>query len=406
MPKDGAVEARTEEASSDSASRVPCAIARRALSPASYRRASPTGRGGGFVLLPTGLDDFSLHGTITRSMMRRLSVFTFVLAAALAVAGCSAPGLEGTEAPGTVSVAVPPGFGAMPVPPQNPLLARRITLGERLFFDPILSSDRTVSCSTCHLPVLAFTDAHLRSVGVQGRRGKRNAPSLLNVAYRTPLFWDGSQRSLESQALTPLEDSLEMDLPVADALARLAAHPEYPDLFAEVFDGEGPSAQTLSLALAAFQRTLVSAPVAFDRHRAGDREAFSEEERRGLFLFEGHCQSCHAGPFLTTGGFANNGATVTDEDPGRELVTSDPADRGAFRIPSLRAVARTAPYFHDGRFNTLEAVIAHYDRGGDGTPGQDPRVGPLALTDAERAALVAFLRTFDDEAATLHSPSP
>lgn len=337
-------------------------------------------------------------------MMRRFSLLMLALVVALAVAGCGASRLEGAEDPGTVAVLGPPGFGAVPVPPQNPLAARRVALGERLFFDSILSSDRTVSCSTCHLPVLAFTDAHLRSVGVQGRRGMRNAPSLLNVAYRTSLFWDGSQRSLESQALVPLEDSLEMDLPVADALARLAAHPEYPALFVEAFDGEGPNAQTLSRALAAFQRTLVSAPVAFDRHRAGERDAFSDEERRGLFLFEGHCQSCHAGPFLTTGGFANNGAAVTDEDPGRELVTSDPADRGTFRIPSLRAVARTAPYFHDGRFNTLEAVVAHYDRGGDGTPGQDPRVGPLALTDAERAALVAFLRTFDDEAATPHVP--
>ena len=339
-------------------------------------------------------------------MMRRLSLFILALVAVLAVAGCNASKLEGPEGSGVVGVPVPPGFGAVPVPPRNPLLVHRVALGERLFFDPILSSDRTVACSTCHLPVLAFTDAHLRSVGVQGRRGTRNAPSLLNVAYRTSLFWDGGEPSLESQALTPLEDSLEMDLPVADALARLTAHPEYPDLFAEAFDGEGPNAQTLRLALAAFQRTLVSAPVAFDRHRAGDRDAFSDEERRGLFLFEGHCQSCHAGPFLTTGGFANNGAAVTDEDPGRELVTSDPTDRGTFRIPSLRAVARTGPYFHDGRFNTLEAVVAHYDRGGDGTPGQDPRVGPLALTDAERAALVAFLRTFDDEAATPHFPAP
>jgi len=336
--------------------------------------------------------------------MKRSSLSLFALVVALAVAGCATSTLESQGDSSTVAVSVPHGFGAVPVPPQNPLVARRVALGERLFFDPILSSDRTVSCSTCHLPVLAFTDAHLRSVGVQGRRGRRNAPSLLNVAYRTSLFWDGSQRSLESQALTPLEDSLEMDLPVADALARLAAHPEYPALFAEAFDGEGPNAQTLSFALAAFQRTLVSAPVAFDRHRAGDREAFSDKEQHGLFLFEGHCQSCHAGPFLTTGGFANNGAAVTDEDSGRERVTSDPADRGTFRIPSLRAVARTAPYFHDGRFNTLEAVVDHYNRGGDGTPGQDERIGPLSLTDAERAALVAFLRTFDDEAAPPHVP--
>jgi cytochrome c peroxidase len=253
--------------------------------------------------------------------------------------------------------------------------------------------------------VLAFTDAHLRSVGVDGRRGTRNAPSLLNAAYRTSLFWDGGEPSLESQVRVPLEDPHEMDLPVADALARLAGHPEYPVLFAEAFDGEGPSVQTLSYALAAYQRTLVSAPTDFDRHRAGDPDAFDEAERRGLALFETHCQSCHAGPLLTTEGFANNGVAVRDEDTGRERVTSDPADRGTFRVPSLRAVSRTGPYFHDGRFNTLEAVVAHYDRGGDGTPGQDPRVRPLGLTDTERADLIAFLRTLDDEAATPRSLS-
>ncbi len=337
-------------------------------------------------------------------MPRRRFGPVLALAAAFAVAGCDASGPEG---PAVVSVAVPAGFEALPVPPQNPLLAHRVALGERLFFDPILSSDRTVSCGTCHLPEIAFTDGHLRSVGVEGRRGLRNAPSLLNVAYRTSFFWDGGALFLESQALVPLEDPNELDLPVPDALARLAAHPEYPALFAQAFDGDGPSVQTLSYALAAFQRTIVSAPTAFDRHRTGEAGAFSPAEQRGLRLFETHCQACHAGPLLTTEGFANNGVAVTDQDPGRERITFDSADRGTFRIPSLRAVARTAPYFHDGRHATLQAVVAHYDRGGDGTPGQDARVGPLGLSEAERADLVAFLRTLDDQPAPVHrSPMP
>ncbi|MEM1041408.1 MAG: cytochrome c peroxidase [Bacteroidota bacterium] len=337
-------------------------------------------------------------------MLQRLSGPVLVLAAALAAAGCGAAGPDGRA---FVSVPVPPGFAPLPVPPQNPLLARRVALGERLFFDPILSSDRTVSCGTCHLPEIAFTDGHLRSIGVEGRRGLRNAPSLLNATYRTSLFWDGGALFLESQALVPLEDPAEMDLPIPEALARLAAHPEYPALFAEAFDGDGPSVQTLSYALAAFQRTLVSAPTRFDRHQAGEAEAFGEAEERGFRLFETHCQSCHAGALLTTERFANNGVAVSDRDPGRERITFDAADRGTFRVPSLRAVARTGPYFHDGRFSTLEAVVAHYDRGGDGTPGQDPRVRPLGLSESERAALVAFLRTLDDRPATINrSPTP
>ena len=318
-----------------------------------------------------------------------------LLAVAL-VATASGCGVAGPEAPATVEVRVPDGFGPLPVPPQNPLRADRVALGERLFFDPVLSRDRSVSCGSCHLPELAFADGRARSLGVEGRTGLRNAPSLLNVAYRKTLFWDGGALFLESQALVPLEDAHEMDLPAEDALRRLRAHAEYPALFAEAFDGEAPSVRTLTYALAAFQRTLVSAPTALDRFRAGDGDALADGARRGLALFEAHCSACHAGAQLTSDGFENNGAAVTDADPGRARVTFSEADRGTFRVPSLRAVARTAPYFHDGRFSTLEAVLAHYDRGGDATAGQSPRVRPLRLSPADRDALVAFLRTLDD----------
>lgn len=319
-----------------------------------------------------------------------------VLAVAAGTGGCDAGGSEG---PSMVEVRVPDTFEPLPVPPQNPLRADRVVLGERLFFDPALSRDRSVSCGSCHLPELAFSDGRQTSLGVDGRPGLRNAPSLLNVAYRKTLFWDGGALFMESQSLVPFEDPHEFDLPVDSALARLRAHPEYPALFAEAFDGEGPSTRTLTYALAAFQRTIVSAPTAYDRHLAGDAAALAAGARQGLALFERHCQSCHAGPLLTSEGFENNGASVTDADPGRERITFSEADRGAFRVPSLRGVARTAPYFHDGRFRTLEAVVAHYDRGGDATPGQSPDVRPLRLSPAERDALVAFLRTLDDRPA-------
>ena len=328
-------------------------------------------------------------------MLQRRLAARFLLAAAFVVtaSGCDASGPEG---PATVEVRVPATFAPLPVPPQNPLRAARVALGERLFFDPILSRDRSVSCGSCHLPDLAFSDGRARSVGVEGRTGLRNAPALLNVAYRKSLFWDGGALFLESQALVPLEDPHEMDLAPEDALDRLRRHPDYPALFADAFDGEGPSIQTLTYALAAYQRTLVSAPTAFDRHLAGDTTALAAEARAGLALFQTHCASCHVGAHLTSDSFENNGAAVTDADPGRERITFSDADRGTFRVPSLRAVARTAPYFHDGRFQTLEAVVAHYDRGGDATPGQSPRVRPLRLAPAKRDALVAFLRTLDD----------
>ena len=339
-------------------------------------------------------------------MLARLWRGPFLLAAVLAMAasGCDN---SGPEPPALVTVPVPQGFAPLPVPPQNPLYADRVALGERLFFDPVLSRDRTVSCGSCHLPELSFSDGRQRSVGVGGATGLRNAPSLLNVAYRKSLFWDGGALFLESQALVPLEDPHEMDLAPEAALERLREHPDYPVLFERTFDGEGPSVQTLTYALAAYQRTLVSAPVAFDRYRAGDTSALSPEARDGLALFQTHCSACHAGAQLTTDGFENNGTSVTDDDPGRERITFASGDRGTFRVPSLRAVARTAPYFHDGRFQTLEAVVAHYDEGGDGTPGQSPRVRPLRLTSGEKAALVAFLQTLDDRPVAVdRSPTP
>ncbi len=199
--------------------------------------------------------------------------------------------------------------------------------------------------------------------------------------------------------MVPLEDPHEMDLATDHALARLAAHPDYPALFADAFDGQPPTIRTLTYALAAYQRTLVSAPVALDRFRAGDTDALAPSARAGLALFETHCQSCHAGPQLTSDAFENNGVAVSDADPGRERITFSPADRGTFRVPSLRAVARTAPYFHDGRLRTLQAVVEHYDRGGSGTLGQSASVRPLRLTDEEKDELVAFLQTLDDRPA-------
>ncbi len=329
----------------------------------------------------------------------RLALIVLAATCVVAAGGCDA---VSDRAPGAVVVPVPLSFEPLPVPPQNPLTPERVRLGERLFFDPVLSSDGAVSCASCHHPDRAFADARALSRGVQGREGLRNAPSLLNVAYRKTLFWDGGALFLESQALVPLEDPREMDLPIADALARLNADAEYRSRFARAFDGDSATVQTLSYALASFERTLVSAPTAYDRFLSGDVGALTADERAGLAVFERHCQTCHAGPQLTNDGFANNGVEVTDDDPGRERVSFVGADRGSFRVPSLRGVARTAPYFHDGRHVDLSAVVDHYTRGGGATDGQSPLVRPLALSPAERSALLAFLATLDDEPADIY----
>ncbi|GAB5537306.1 MAG: cytochrome-c peroxidase [Rubricoccaceae bacterium] len=338
--------------------------------------------------------------------MRTLSRIGALGLAAAFMAVASGCDVSAPITPARVDVPLPEGFEPLPVPQQNPLRPERVALGERLFFDPLLSRDQTISCGTCHLPELAFSDGETKSTGVEGRLGLRNSPSLLNVAYRPLLFWDGGALFLEGQALVPLEDEREMDVSIDTVLARLRADASYTHQFEEAFDGEGPTIQTFTYALAAFQRTIVSAPTRFDAHRAGDTSALTATEQHGLELFDVHCQACHAGPLLTSNGYQNNGVTVTDDDPGRERITHDVADRGRFRVPSLRGVAGTAPYFHDGRFATLDDVVDHYDRGGDGTPGQSTEVRPLRLTEAERSALVAFLKTLDDQPAPIDRTIP
>jgi len=327
------------------------------------------------------------------------------LAAALLVvaSGCD---VSSPVTPARVEVPLPEGFDPLPVPPQNPLRPERIALGERLFFDPLLSRDQTISCGSCHLPELAFSDGAATSTGVEGRIGLRNSPSLLNVAYRPVLFWDGGALFLEGQALVPIEDEREMDVSIDTVLARLRADASYAAQFEEAFDGDDPTVQTLTYALAAFQRTIVSAPTRLDRFRSGDASSLTAMEQRGLELFDLHCQACHAGPLLTSDGYQNNGTSVTDADPGRERITHDGTDRGRFKVPSLRGAAGTAPYFHDGRFATLDDVVDHYDQGGDGTPGQSPNVRPLRLTESERSALVAFLNTLDDQPAPIDRTLP
>jgi cytochrome c peroxidase len=282
--------------------------------------------------------------------------------------------------------------------------AARIELGRRLFFDPVLSKDRTVSCASCHRPAHAFADNRRVSPGVGGALGTRNAPSVMNSSGRTSLFWDGRAETLEEQAIGPIQNPLEMALPIAEALARVNADAQYQQQFQLAYGGPA-TARSLGRALAAFQKTLDTANAPYDRYIRGDDAAVSESAKRGrlLFIGKGKCAECHSGEDFTSDRFRNIGLFDGKRfaDRGRGAITGNPVEDGEFKVPSLRNVAVTAPYMHDGAFRTLREVIDYYDdpdRIVPGAKGRDVTMSaPLKLSEAEKADLEAFLRTLTDD---------
>jgi cytochrome c peroxidase len=291
---------------------------------------------------------------------------------------------------------VPAGLSVLlPVPWDNPLTAARVELGRRLFFDRRLSRDGRLACASCHRPEHAFADDRPVSIGIGGRAGRRNAPSLLNRAYARALFWDGRTASLEEQALGPLINERELGNTFSEIERRLGADAAYRAAFRSAFDDDEISGRRIAQALASFERTLLSGDSAADRFELGDRNALSPAAARGRALFRGQarCHLCHDGPLFTDDRFHNTGVSWGREpfDLGRFEVTGLDADRGAFRTPSLRDVARTAPYMHDGSITSLTAVVEFYDRGGNANPLIDDLIRPLGLTAAGQRDLVAFL---------------
>jgi cytochrome c peroxidase len=290
---------------------------------------------------------------------------------------------------------VPLGLAAIPVPADNPLTPAKVALGRKLFFDPILSGDRSVACASCHLPDRAFSGGEANSKGIGGQPTKRKAPSLLNRAYGTAYFWDGRAKSLEEQALKPIEDPTEMGAKLSEVIGRLEADKEYLGLFAKAFPGEDVSAETLAKAVASFERVLLRGDTPVDKfQKKGQRSAMTEEEIHGFWLFDSkaRCWRCHGGANFTDESFRNTGVTWGKDD-GRFAVTKDEADRGKFKVPSLRGIGITGPYMHDGSLKTLADIVDFYDKGGGENPHRDPAVKPLELTAEEKKSLVAFLKT-------------
>jgi cytochrome c peroxidase len=286
------------------------------------------------------------------------------------------------------------------VPKDNLLTEAKVRLGRRLFFDPILSTDGTVSCASCHDPAHGLAGRARLAAGIQGRQMTRNAPSLWNRAYGTAFFWDGRETSLESQALRPVESSSEMGGTVDGAVERLRSHKEYPGLFEAAF-ADGVTASNLAKSLASFERVLLSGNSRVDRFRSGEVRALSDSERHGLWLYEsrGGCWRCHSGPNFSDENFHNTGVgwNQTPIDLGRFTVTKKDPDRGRFKTPTLRNVALTAPYMHDGSLATLEEVVDFYNRGGGKNTYLDTSIAPLGFSAEEKKDLVAFLKALSGE---------
>ena len=289
----------------------------------------------------------------------------------------------------------------MPVfPADNPLSQASVELGKALFFDPRLSRNGTVSCASCHFPDRAFSDTVARSVGIEGRTGLRNSPTLANVAYHRDLFRDGGVPDLERQVIAPVHDPLEMDHNIQLAAAIVGLEPEYQRLSQEAYR-RPMDAFVLTRAIANYERTLISGWSRYDRYEyQGDADALSAAELRGMQLFNGpelNCTACHNGFDLSDHSFQNVGQYMEYADNGRERISLDPADNGKFKVPTLRNIALTAPYMHDGAMATLEEVIDHFASGGLPHPNKSPELTNFVLTDIQKADLIAFLNALTDE---------
>jgi cytochrome c peroxidase len=302
-------------------------------------------------------------------------------------------------------------FPAMPVADDNPVTPAGMTLGRHLFYDPILSRDSSISCSSCHQQAAAFSDAPLaKSRGMDGALQQRNTPPLFNLAWYPHYFWDGRSGSLEAQALEPVRGHGEMDLDWAVAEERMRNHPQYPALFRTAFGDILIDSILIAKAIAQFERTLISNRAAIDLALRGGKQ-LEEDVIDGFFLAndqtKGNCLHCHptdAQLLGTTGGLSNNGLPPLqgqEMDRGRAAVTGLATDEGKFRIPSLRNLKYTAPYMHDGRFATLEEVLEFYSSGVQAGPHVDPKLGGVhqggnRLTAEENCKLLAFLGALDD----------
>jgi len=283
------------------------------------------------------------------------------------------------------------------IPADNPLTKEKIDLGRKLFFEDRLSIDATISCAFCHNPLLSFADGRYLEMGVWGQKGTRNSTTLLNRVFASEQFLDGRAKNIEEVILEHLQNSKEMNNSLDNVLKVLEADEYYRKAFKKVFKAK-VTAESLSKAIASFVRTLVSGDSPYDRFMAGDKEALSEAARRGLILFQSerlNCKACHAGPNFTDENYNNNGAgqDLPEPDLGKYYITRRDQDKGKFKTPTLRDIARTSPYMHNGSLKSLLDVIEFYDRGGIHNANLSDKIKPLGLSFQEKEDLREFLRS-------------
>jgi cytochrome c peroxidase len=307
-----------------------------------------------------------------------------------------------------ISIQVPLGLPPVPIPPHNPPTADSIALGRILFYDKHLSVDGTLACASCHNPRYSFTDGLNLSRGVGGATGVRNAPTILNAAYLPFQFWDGRAISMEQQAAAPIVDPLEMHQTTTACVARLASEPGDKEIFKKTFGTSDITIGRVENALASFERTVLSGNSAFDRYEyAGDKSALTPAQIRGLSVFldpsRGNCAACHSVnshfALFTDGKFHNTGEGAGEDgefaDVGRYHETKVSTDTGAFKTPTLRDIAKTPPYMHDGHLKTLQEVVDFYAGGGNSNPYLDPEMKKIHLSAQDRLDLVEFLQSLN-----------
>lgn len=316
-------------------------------------------------------------------------------------------------APTAIELEYPSYFPQMDIPDDNPMTEEGKELGRHLFYDPILSRDSTVSCASCHLPALSFTDGSALSTGIDGLMTDRSSMSLLNIGFvNTGFFWDGRSPSLENQAGFPIEARNEFHETWPSVLNKIRSSARYPKMFREAFGVEKASAidrEMVAKALAQFQRAMIGYDTKFDRFTRGET-VLTDEELYGYSMYidddpeipDAQCDHCHSLPFGTSNAYFNNGlqeaATLEDfKDRGRGKVTGNALENGFFRAPTLRNISYTAPYMHNGSLTTIDEVIDHYASGGKSSPNKDVLLDDITMNEDDKAALKAFLMTLNDE---------
>ncbi|MBL0342110.1 MAG: cytochrome-c peroxidase [Bacteroidetes bacterium] len=329
--------------------------------------------------------------------------FVLVLVAftAFIVPACKDDDNNQTQEPDNIEFVIPPGF---PTPvyqfTNNAVTNERFELGRKLFYDPILSRDNSISCGSCHLQAGAFAHIdHKVSHGIDDLEGIRNAPGLFNLAWHDNFMWDGGINHIEVQPIGPIENPVEMDETLSNVILKLRASTQYKTLFKAAYGSDSITSQMMLRSMAQFMAVMVSADSKYDKYIRGEAGGtFDAQELNGLNLFRQNCASCHTEPLFTDLSFRNNGLdSIFTLDQGRATITLDPNDEGKFKVPSLRNIEVTFPYMHNGKIKTLDKVLDHYTSGVLPSTTLDPLlVGGIALTTQEKADIVKFLRTLTD----------